>query len=747
MDRELLIEIGCEEIPASWLPGLTTQLARHVDGRLKEHRLVPDQPTEAYSTPRRLAARVVRLAERQTDLEDLVTGPPESAAFLPDGRPTPAAAGFAKKHGVEVSALERHTTPKGTYLAHRVHQRGKATVDVLADVLAGVLRDLTFPKQMRWDAYLDDGKGELVFARPIRWLVLMYGGRVVPFVIRRSELAQGRTVQDVASGSNTHGHRFLTTSGRAGRAIKIKTFEDYKARLLENFVILERSERESRIKRELEAHARRLGGRVSSLVTSQSSLLQEVPDLVEYPDVVAGHFPVEFLALPEEVLTTTMIHHQHYFPVVGEDGKLKPAFLAVTNVQVEKPEVIARNSERVLTARLRDARFFWDEDRKASLASRVDRLSTILFHKKLGSYRDKAERVAALAAWIATAAFGQPAAAAAAEQAGRLCKADLATDMVRELTELQGTMGGIYAREEGLPEAVWRGIYYHYLPIGVEADAPPSSAQLGGAAVTWAAVALADKLDSVVGMFAGGERPTGSRDPLGLRRQAQGVVKILVDLPELTGLKLPLVLGSLLDRAGGPFPDYRAAIEPLHAFMGDRLAYLLEQRGHDVRSVRAVMNSGVSTGAGAGASLTGAVARMSPFEARRKLEALGKMVGSQALAGVAGLLKRVKNISKHVAAPASFDGIASLPEPADQALATALIAHAPTIRAAASRGDYREAFSGIAQLQPDVARFFDDVMVMAEDPEVRAARLQLMAGLRDLIVDIADLSEIAADAQ
>ena len=418
MDRELLIEIGCEEIPASWLPGLTTQLGTHLDARLKDLRLTPEAPTETFSTPRRLTARVARLSERQTDREELVTGPPVSAAFKPDGQPTPAATGFAKKYGVEVSALERHDTPKGTYLAHRVHQRGRATVDVLAEVMGGVLRDLTFPKQMRWDAYLEDGKGALVFARPIRWLVLMYGGRVVPFIIRRPESAQGPTVQDIRSGSNTYGHRFHTTSGRAGRAIKIKTFDDYRARLLENFVILERSERETRIRRELETHARKLGARVSPLVASQSSLLAEVPDLVEYPSVVAGHFPVEFLQLPEEVLTTTMIHHQHYFPVVGEDGKLKPAFLAVTNMQPEKPEIIARNSERVLTARLRDARFFWDEDRSAPLESRLDKLSTILFHKKLGSYREKADRVAALAGWIAAEALQQPA-AAAARRAGR----------------------------------------------------------------------------------------------------------------------------------------------------------------------------------------------------------------------------------------------------------------------------------------------------------------------------------------
>src|SRR5437762_2606369 len=396
---------------------------------------------------------------------------------------------------------------------------------------------------MRWDAYLEDGKGDLVFARPIRWIVLLYGGRVVPFVIRRTESSQGPLVQDVRSGANTYGHRFLTTSGRAGRAIKVKTFDDYQARLLENFVILDRGERGNRIRRELETHARRLSGRVSPHVTVQSALLQEVPELVEYPSVVAGHFPVEFLDLPEEVLTTTMIHHQHYFPVVDEDGKLKPAFLAVINMQPEKPEIIARNSERVLTARLRDARFFWDADRKAPLESRIDRLSTILFHKKLGSYREKADRVASLAEWIARDLFQKPDAAAPAGRAGRLAKADLATDMVREFTELQGTMGGIYAREEGQPETVWKAIYYHYLPVGVEADAPPARQQLGpstslgaGAAVTWASVSLADKLDSVAGMFAAGERPTGSRDPLGLRRQAQGAVKILADLPELAGV-------------------------------------------------------------------------------------------------------------------------------------------------------------------------------------------------------------------
>ena len=577
-----------------------------------------------------------------------------------------------------------------------------------------------------------------MFARPIRWLILLYGGRVVPFVIRRTENAQGPLVQDIRSGPNTYGHRFLTTSGRAGRAIKVKTFDDYQARLLENFVILNRGERESRIRRELETHARRLGGRVSGLVAAQSSLLQEVPDLVEYPSVIAGHFPVEFLQLPEEVLTTTMIHHQHYFPVVDEENRLKPAFLAVTNMQAEKPEIIARNNERVLTARLRDARFFWDADRKATLESRIERLSTILFHKKLGSYRDKADRVSSLAEWIAREAFGKSEAAAAAGVAGRLAKADQATDMVREFTELQGTMGGIYAREEGQPEPVWKAIYFHYLPVGVEADAPPSRQQLGNpstplgasTAVTWAAVSLADKIDSVAGMFAAGERPTGSRDPLGLRRQAQGAVKILADLPELTGITTRIELWDLMTRALSAWTVPEDAQQALRAFMRERVMYLFEQRGFDVRNIRAVVPQSLD--------------RFDMVEAKKKLEALAQMSRSEALRGVATLFKRVKNITKDVAAPLGSDA-SLLKEPAEVALASTLRQAAPDIEAAARRADYKDAFQRIATLQPSVAKFFDDVLVMAEDAQLRAARLALVARLRDLILDIADISEIVTE--
>ena len=255
MDRELLLELGCEEIPASWLPTLTKEVGEALTSQLRERRLPPETSVETYSTPRRLTARIERIPERQTDLEELVTGPPVAAAFKPDGTPTPAAAGFAAKQGVEVPALERIETPKGVYLGYRKRQRGKAAVDVLPDVLGGTLRAMTFPKLMHWDAMLEDGKGDLLFGRPIRWMLFLYGGRVVPFTIGRTPAAQSGLVQDVTTGAATYGHRFLTTSGRAGRAIKVRSFDEYRARLLENFVILERSERHDKISRELETKA------------------------------------------------------------------------------------------------------------------------------------------------------------------------------------------------------------------------------------------------------------------------------------------------------------------------------------------------------------------------------------------------------------------------------------------------------------------------------------------------------------
>jgi glycyl-tRNA synthetase beta chain len=731
MDREILLEIGVEELPAGWMPGLTRQLGERVEARLNELRLGAGAPVESFSTPRRLTARVAKIAERQEDLEETVSGPPVSAAFGADGNPTPAALGFAKKQGVAFSDLSRVTTAKGEYLACHKRIRGKSAVDALPDLIGGVLRDLSFPKQMHWDAKLDDGRGELLFGRPIRWLLFLYGGRVVPFTVGRTAGAAGPQVLDVESGALTYGHRFLATSGRAGRSIKVRTFEEYQARLAEHFVVLSHAERRDRIARDLEAHARRLGGRVH--LKEHAALLEEVADLVEYPGVVAGFYDRGFLALPQEVLTTTLVHHQHYFPVVSDSGELKEAFLAVVNTQPADERVIAKNAERVVTARLRDARFFWEADREIPLEARLERLDTLLFHKKLGSYRAKAERISALAQWIAAEALGQAGEAAHAATAGRLAKADLTTDMVFEFTELQGTIGGIYARQEGLPEPIWKAIYYQYLPIGVEADAPPSRQQLGTAAISWAAVSLADKLDTFVSLSRAGERATGSRDPFALRRQMQGAVRILMDLPELTGIDREVPLGPMLVQAASHAPDATApwtpeAAQAALAFALERVRFALEGRGFAVEVVRAATPPG----------------DVSPLRARRIAEAIQGMRASEDFQALAVLFKRVKNI-----APARAGGAAAEPldrgaiaESAEVALLAELDARRPRIEAAAARSDYRAAFIEIAGLLAAVDRFFTEVFVMADDVRVRHARLTLMADLRDLILHLADISEI-----
>ncbi len=743
MDRELLLEVGCEELPAGWLPGLTNQIGDVMVAELRDQRLTPESPAETFSTPRRLTVRIAKLAERQTDLEELVTGPPVSASFTSDGTPTPAAAGFAAKQGVEVTALERVQTGKGTYIAYRKRQRGRAAVDVLPDVLSGVLRRLTFPKSMNWDASLDDGKGELPFGRPIRWILFLYGGRVVPFSISRAAWAQGPSVQDVSSGAVTYGHRFLTTSGRAGRAIKVRSFDEYRARLLENFVILQREERHNKIARELDAKAQRLQGRVSRSVHSQSSLLDEVPDLVEYPSVVAGTFGVEFLELPEEVLTTTLIHHQHYFPVESNDGRLKNAFLAVINTEPDNERTIARNAERVVTARLRDAKFFWDTDRRVTLESRVERLSTLLFHKLLGTYRDKLTRIERLAAAIARETLGADAQTASkAALAARLAKTDLTTDMVREFTELQGTMGGIYARVEGLPEEVWKAIYYHYLPVAVDADAEPTPASLGNAATTWVAVSLADKLDTIVGLFGTGERPTGSRDPYGLRRAAHGVIRILLDLKHLIG-HAPTVqpdLGSLLRLAAAGYPERadlsswpQSDLDELRRFLVERLRHALESRGADRRNVRAVTS--------------GAVEDLRPAAASAQVEALGAFAASPQFTQLATAFKRVKNIAGELKgeAPLGLSSLdAVLKENAEQALLAELRQRLPLVDEAAGLQNYRSALANLSELGPAVDRFFTDVLVMTDDRQLRTARLSLMAHLRNAVLRIGDVSEVVA---
>ena len=743
MDRELLLEIGVEEMPASWLPPLTAQLAASLDARLKEEGLPVRGTIEAYSTPRRLAACQPELVDRQDDRDETVMGPPVAAAIDADGHPTNAGLGFARKLGADWDALVQVDTPKGKYLSYQKHIRGRATVDVLPELLGKVLRDLNFPKQMHWDAQLEDEKGELLFGRPIRWLLFLYGGRVVPFTIARQPLASSPRVQDVTSGAVTYGHRFLATSGRAGRAIKVRSFEEYRKKLTENFVLLSRIDRRDRIGRDLEAQARRIGGRVMVHQHPQAAaLFEEVPDLVEFPAVVAGAFSAEFLSLPEEVLTTTLIHHQHFFPVVKATGSLMPAFLAVTNTQTANDRAIATNAERVVTARLRDARFFWDSDRQTGLEARLARLDTVLFHKQLGSYGQKAARIEQLARWIASDVLKLPEdQAAAAARAARLAKADLSTDMVREFTELQGVMGGIYAREAEEPEAVWKAIYHHYLPVAVEANAAPSVAALGAARATWAAVSLADKLDTLVGLVLAGERSTGSRDPFGLRRLAHGVLRILADAEPLAGVPIREPIDRLLKKAAEGYqlePDETFWTD-MRDFLDERLRHFFEQRGSDRRNVRAVL------------SLKDRGLSVSVVDLQENLRSLPEFSQSEPFRQLATAFKRVRNIARELDATA-FETLsrdnsaqASLTEAAEVALLKELAERGKAIDAAVASGtNYRGAYLEASRFEPAIARFFNEVFVMVDDPKLKTARLWLMKKLERLILQLGDISEIVA---
>jgi len=421
---------------------------------------------------------------------------------------------------------------------------------------------------------------------------------------------------------------------------------------------------------------------------------------------------------------------------------LKSAFLVVTNTDAGNEKVVARNYERVLTARLRDARFFWDADRKVRLDERIERLKTIRFHKKLGSYFEKTERVEKLARWIAAEPLASPALADSAAIAGRLAKADLATQMVAELTELQGVMGGIYAREEGQPERVWKAVYYHYLPDAVGVEAPPTRQQLGDAAVTWAAVSLADKLDTVVGMFYAGEKPTGSRDPFGLRRQAHGIFKVLVDLRELTGLAARPSLWPLLEKATEPFAEFaewqEGSVAEMMAFLSERYQYVLEQRGYDIRNVRAV-----------------ARLEESAVDAKRKLQVLPEFTASSDFQKLAVAFKRVKNIAREL--PDGDQAVVDmvepplaqlLKEPAEIALLQELERRGPAIDSVLESGEnLRRAFVEAAQFGPAVDRFFTEIFVMVDDAALRKARLRLMKRLEQQILRIADISEIVSETE
>jgi glycyl-tRNA synthetase beta chain len=635
---EFLLEIGTEEIPHWMIPGALAQLAK-LD-------LLGAAP-QVDATPRRLVVRASGLPAGTPDREELVKGPPLSAGEK-------AAAGFAKKQGVDPSEIK----PSGGYYELRKRVPGRTAADILAESLPVAILAIQWPKTMYWTG----GKTGSRFIRPIRWIVALLGDQVIPFEIAR-----------VNSGSVTRGHRIL------GSASVPITTTNYESELRTNFVILSSHERRHKI----ESEASQLGAKIDA------DLLETLTFITEYPAAIRGDFDRAYLELPAEVLTTVMRHHQKYFSVEAIHGVLSPHFVAVMNTSGDPEGLVKKGNERVLRARFNDARFFWNVDQQKILADRVEDLAHVTFQAKLGSYKEKTERVVALVKELGGNADAQ--------RAALLCKCDLTTEMVKEFTDLQGVVGGLYAKAQGESEAVWRAIYEHYQPLSME-DSIPSTPE-------GRIVALADKLDTLRGCFAVGLVPTGSRDPFALRRAAQGVVKILVEA------RLRYQLGAL-------------ARAELRDFFVERIQhYFREVRGFKYDEVNAVVAAGVGT--------------LSDVEDR--LAALSAIRPTENFEPLAASCKRIRNILKQAEFQANGSVVTSelLEAGPERDLADRL---AGFVRAGES--DYSKRLVAIAAFRPQVDLFFDKVLVNAPDPQVRTNRLTLLSNLLTEFSTIADFSEI-----
>jgi glycyl-tRNA synthetase beta chain len=689
MSKELLFEIGTEEIPSEYLPAALADLAATAKRLLGEERLAFGS-VRTLATPRRLVLLAEGLAEAQEDRVRQVTGPTKAVAFDAEGNPTRAAQGFARAQGVPVEQLQVRVLEKGEYVVAVVEERGAKAVDLLPGLLVRLIGQLSFPKFMRW------GNGTVRFVRPIRWLLALYGGRLLEF-----------TVDGVPSGNKTYGHRFLSP-----RSARVRGFAEYLQTLEEKHVIVDQDRRRDLVVRLATEAAASVGG--APLL--DPDLVETVTHLVELPTVVCGSFKPEFLALPREVVITPMRKHQRYFPVVDAGGNLLPHFVAISNTSAKDMELIREGNERVLRARLTDAEFFYREDRKIPLADRVPDLQGIVFQERLGTVLDKVDRIEALAAHLAEAMGPDTAAAAKARRAARLCKADLATTMVKEFPELQGIMGADYARLSGEEAEVARAIEEHYRPR-FAGDAVAGST-LG------AIVALADKLDTLSGCFGIGVTPTGAGDPFALRRAALGVVVTLLDR------KLAIPLAPAVRRAlallGARCVRPAAEVErEVLEFLRGRLHTLLQERGIAADLADAALAAGIDN----------------VPDAARRAEALMGLRKEPDFAELAVTFRRVVNIL-----PPGFSRPVNpqqFVESAERALHGQTAGLRAEVAPMLAAGEYLRALRHIAALRPVVDMFFDEVLVMAEDANLRENRLALLAEVAQLFARIADFTRIA----
>lgn len=698
-----LLEIGCEEIPAGMVAGASGELKVLLEKYLSAERLLAGATLEAFGSPRRLVAIGQDLPVRQEDVEREVVGPPKSVAYDIEGKPTRAAESFAAKQGVAVPSLYTVHTPRGECIAARQVMAGRPTAERLAEILPRVIAEIPWPKTMYWT-----GKSGMRFIRPVRWIVAMLGKQRVDFEL-----------QGLRAGSATAGHRFL---GKAH--IAVTGPQDYLAKLRRNFVLAHPEERRKKIQREL---AKLASGR-GLQVNRDEALLEVVVYLNEYPTAIVGDFDAAYLELPEEILLTVMRDHQKYFGLRRRDGKLAPHFLAVINLERDSKGLVRAGHERVLRARFADAQFFWRADQKCRLADNLPRLSMVTFQAKLGSYGEKVERVRGLSRWLAEQWFARgvhQSSVAAADRAAELAKCDLVSDMVREFSELQGIVGGLYAQAQGESEEVSWAVYDHYRPAGLTEPIPRN--------LTGATVALADKLDTLVGCFAVGLVPTGSSDPFALRRAALGVVRIILD----RGLQLSLseavaaAARQYAEHARGSRVGDEAEKKVLE-FLVDRARYiLLERDGLAYDEINAAVAAGCD-------DLVDAVERMRAVRAIRKTRNFEPLAVS---------FKRIRKILEKAGAEEKWKLPAVRAElfehPAERKLHQAAQRVAREAGEHKRSGRYREALQRIAELRPEVDDFFDQVMVMAEQEDVRKNRLTLLLGLLGEFSTIADFSELS----
>ncbi|HEY7573795.1 MAG TPA: glycine--tRNA ligase subunit beta, partial [Thermoanaerobaculia bacterium] len=620
-----------------------------------------------------------------------VLGPPEASAFKPDRTPSKAAEGFAKAQKVDVAELVVVDSPRGRTVAARKTIPGRDAAEILGEVVPRVVNELTFPKTMRW------GGGERSFVRPVRGVLALLDGRVVPM-----------TLFGVEAGDRTAGHRILSDGDFA-----VTGADDYLEKLRSRFVEPDPEARRVRI---LEA-ARALAAEVSGSIEAHADLANTLADLVEWPGLVRGAYAAEFLELPEEVTVTAMRTHQKFLPVRGPSGLL-PHFLAVMDNSEDRKGFIAKGCEWVLNARLADARFFFEEDVRHSLESRLPQLEKLTFQDRLGSYRLKTARIQDLAASIATR-VGRADLLEAVRTAGLLSKADLTTQLVKEFTDLQGIMGGIYARRERHPDSVWKAIYDQYRPASATDDPPRKAAG--------AILSLADRFDSLAGLFRLGLTPTGSKDPYGLRRAALGIVSIAIARNWRTDWR-PIVRQAIsLYPAGLEGPGEEQTVEELGAFFAERLRSLLERRGHSYDEISAVLNVGVWDFADA------ADRARALSEARRHMDFRSLILA----------FKRIRNIlgSEQPGQPDP----ALYREDAEKALASDFLQARSAIEGFMRERHYREAMETIASIAPSLDRFFVEVLVNCPEEDLKRNRLALLASIRQEFTRLADFSEIVVE--